>query len=315
MTRQELIFALGSKATEKQVANICRKEWMKHDWNMDVNEWKRSFNGAFCRKTPGRVQIIDKMCAALGKDHVEWSDLTKVNLRTISDYLNENVSPNSASTYSHIIMALLNDYMEEGVLPVKSLTNTLKTKLVPSQHVALTPDELERFEAYEPKNRTERDVKCLFMRSCYTGARCSDVIKFSDKSIVGECISYVQKKTKIEVAEPMHAKLRKYLDYQVTKSYPVMTLSRTIHNICKAIGMTEDVTLFVGGETKTAPKYEFITMHSARRTFCTILAQMGVNVETIRSMAGHTNSSMTDRYICLDGRNPGKDAMKFFKGA
>ena len=78
--------------------------------------------------------------------------------------------------------------------------------------------------------------------------------------------------------------------------------------------MTEEVQLYVGGKLKKGQKWEFVTMHTARRTFCTILAQKDVPVEVIRTLAGHSTTNMTDRYVCIDGKKPGVNAMAFFQG-
>lgn len=314
MTRKELKEVLGDKLNERQIARLCLKKEVARAVRHTKKSFRRTFVGAFLIKYPTGARVLDYMCEALGKEYVEWDDMTKVNLHVISEKINGSVSPNSAATYIHMIMATLNDFSEEGVLPLKSVKNAMKTKNVPSQHVALTMDEINRFEAYEPKSPRERDVKCLFMRACYTGARCSDVLRMNEGTIVGGYISYVSKKTKIEVMQPLHQKLRKYLEYDIRGEYNARQINDTIKSICKTIGIREKVSLFYEGKLQNGEKWQFCSMHTARRSFCTVLAQLGVSVETIRTMAGHTNTAMTDRYICLDGRKPGKDAMHFFNG-
>lgn len=294
---------------------LLTKPFLKQAKELPVRKFKKTFVGLFVTRHPKYSHLIGYICDALGVEVPTWDDFTKVNLRAISDYINAVVAPNSAATYIHVILAFLREYNEENILPVKSLSRTMKVKKVPSQHVSLTMDELKRFEEYVPKTRTEKDVKCLFMRACYTGARCSDAYELSTNNIIdGKTLSYVSKKTKVEVVLPLHQNLRKYLEYDITKKYSAKTTCDVVRRICKTIGMKKVVSLYVGGVQRNGFKWEFISMHSARRTFCTILAQMGVNVETIRTMAGHTTSAMTDRYICLDGRNPGNDAMRFFQG-
>lgn len=308
----------GITGSEKLAETIMSKPFIKRDWKKDKAHWISTFVGAFISKNPERAHVLDMVCEALGKTDIEWKDLTKVNLIRISDYINSQVSPNSAATYLHVLHALLSEYSEEKSLPVQNLKGALKARRAPSQHVALTADELRRFETYEPQTKAERDIKCLFLRACYTGARCSDAKLLSAASVIktdnGDLISYVSKKTKTEVVLPLHQNLRKYLLYRIEKDYSAKTTSEVVRRICRNIGINEIVSLYVSGKMQTGEKWEFITMHSARRTFCTILAQMGVGVETIRSMAGHSTSAMTDRYICLDGRNPGADAMRFFGG-
>ena len=304
----------GRNLIKAHPERILQRQWMNGYGKVPASEWRNTFVGAFILRTPNRPQILDMICEALGKKQPTWADLTKVNLMKINQTFYKKVSPNSANLYLRIFKAILNEYSEEGVIPTRDFKNVLRGQRVPSQHVALTLDEVEKWEYYYPKSTPERDIKCIFMRACYTGARYSDARRLSVSDIVGQNLVYVSQKTKVEVVLPVHRELRKYLEYHITKSYPLGEVNTIIRRICRDLGINEPVKLFTGGRVQEGPKYKFISMHSARRTFCTILAQMGVGVETIRTMAGHTSSSMTDRYICLDGRNPGQDAMKFFNG-
>lgn len=312
MTRNELIEIVG---TERLADNILSKSFIHHDFSRPVEKWRRTLVGAFISKYPTRAGVLDMMCAAINKRYITWNDCTKVNLRDISDYINSRVSANSATTYVHLIQALLGEFSEERVIPVKSVKGTMRTKRVPSQHVALTQEELDLFDAYKPKTAAERDIKALFMRAAYTGARCSDAKKMSMDNVHDGILSYVSEKTKIESHLPLHKNLAKYLEYDITKDYCAEQTKRAVQKICRAIGMTERVSLFVGGRRKEGEKWEFCTMHTARRSFCTVLAALGVPVETIRTMAGHSSTLMTDRYITIDSRKPGKEAMAFFGNA
>lgn len=272
----------------------------------------QSFETEFLKVNPERKQIIVYIRASLCVNTVEWADMTKVNLSMIADYIKKQVSPNSAYTYLSILKSFLNRYSEEGVIPCKSFHNELSARRAPSQHLALTMEEIVRFDEYEPKTQTERDVKILFMRGCLTGMRLSDALLLTENNIHDGILSYVSQKTKIEVRQPVHARLKKYIKTQPKKQHDRSTLNRTIQSICKKLGMTEEVQLFVNGKLCNGQKYKFISMHSSRRSYVTCLATNGVPVATISKLAGHSSTIMTDRYICLDTRNPGNEAMEFF---
>lgn len=311
MVNEDLRKFLGKKCTDKQFASIVANPFMEDMENYSFREWKKSFTAVFLAKNTNRPQVLRMMCEALDKNTIEWADLTRVNLATITTYIKSKVAPNSACTYLNIIKALLNEYSEEGIIPCKSLSGVLNGKKVPSQHIALTEEELNALDNYIPKSKTESDVICVFMRACLTGSRCSDAKRLTKRNISDGVLSYVSQKTKTEVNQPLHKRLGKYL-YKPYKEHDTCTTNRTIQRICRRLGMTEEVQLYVGGKLKKGEKWEFVTMHTARRTFCTILAQKDVPVEVIRTLAGHSTSDMTDRYICLDGRKPGANAMAFF---
>lgn len=305
---------VGEFYTDKQLKKLENKTYIKEAMGHSAPVFGKSFIGVFMKRYPHLTHLLDYMCEALNMNTIQWKDLTKVHLRMVSDYLNGHLAPNSANTYCHYLMSLLNEYSDEGVLPSRGVAKAMRTKVVPSQHIALTLDEMDRFEAYEPQDDMERDVKNLFLRACYTGARSSDVKLMSMDNVSGGYLSYVSKKTKVAVTLPVHKNLPKYLEQEVSHEYTRMQVNLTIHRICEAIGMTGEVSLYVGGKRVTKPKYELVSMHTARRSFCTVMASIGVPVEQIRAMAGHTTTAMTDRYIVMDGRNPGADAMRFFNG-
>lgn len=311
MSKEELRMLLGDKCTDKQFASILSNPFMNNIDCYSFETWRKTFVGAFITKNPTRPQVVRMMCDALQKDAIRWQDLTKINLATITEHIKASVAPNSACTYLALIKALLNEYSEEGVIPCKSLTGVLSGKRVPSQHIALTEQELMAIDAYKPRSETERDVKQQFMICVLTGARASDSKRMSRRNISDGILSYVSQKTKTEVNQPAHKRLEKYLS-RSCKEHDSTVARRTIQRICKNLGMTEEVQLYVGGKLKKGQKWEFVTMHTARRTFCTILAQKDVPVEVIRTLAGHSTTTMTDRYVCIDGKKPGVNAMAFF---
>ena len=266
----------------------------------------------FLRRNPHQEYILSHLRNALGKREVEWGDITKLNLERFAEYLSHNVSPNSARTYAAVIKAFLSRFSDEGIIPCR--IPQIKVKAVPSQHIALTFDEILQLDRYVPKNTTESDVRNIFMRGCLTGARYSDAILLSPDNIRDGILSYVSKKTNIEVSQPVHALLPKYLDNPPSKIRHKVVVNRVIKEICRKIGMTDSVQLFVGGSLRSAPKCEFVTEHTSRRSYCTVLALMNVPTETIAKLAGHSNSNITSsRYICIDTKSLGDNAMRFFR--
>ena len=156
-------------------------------------------------------------------------------------------------------------------------------------------DEIIRFDNYKPKTQTERDVKILFMRGCFTGMRLSDAMMLTEDNIRDSILSYVSIKTKTEVQQPVHSRLMKYVMEQPKKQHLRSVVNRTIQNICKNLGITEEVQLYVNGKLCKGEKYKFITMHTSRRSYVTCLAANGVPVATISKLAGHSSTTMTDQ--------------------
>lgn len=271
-----------------------------------------SFEQEFVRRHNNRPQILRFMREAIGTDEVQYSDLTLTNLERVRDLMLERLAQNSAQVYCAIIKSFLNIISEEVELPTLRFAKALKVKTVPSQHCCLTEEELIKFDEYVPKNQNELDVKILFMRAAYTGARSSDCKVMSENNIHDNTLSYVSKKTKTLVSQPIHIRLQKYISMHPSRIIDPSNVNRIIQRICKKLGFVEETTLFVNGRLQTKPKNEFITIHSARRSYCTALAERGVPVSVITKLAGHKSEIMTSRYICIDTKKLGNEAMGFF---
>jgi len=79
------------------------------------------------------------------------------------------------------------------------------------------------------------------------------------------------------------------------------TLNELIKVIARLAGINEDVIIerTSGGvkrETKKK-KYHFVTMHSARRSFCTNASENGFSYEEIMLVSGHSSVKVLEMYI------------------
>lgn len=277
-----------------------------------------SFEQEWLRRHGNRLQILKYIRAILGKREVQWSDFTKINLIAIADYIKYEVSPNSAVTYLAILKGFLNQYGEDVDIPCKNVNSAIKAKKVPQQNVALTEEELSRIENYYDElmmkkgHQPEKDCLVLFLIEAFCGARGCDVEKFSVNNINNGKLSYVSQKTNTLTMLPAHRKLASLIPRIPTKEYPASTKNRAIKRAAERCGINQPVTIFYHGRMQTQPKYEYIGVHSARRTFITILINKGVPVAKVSKMAGHSSVSMTMRYYCSDHIDLTEEEMSFF---
>ena len=269
--------------------------------------WRHdTFYGAFIWKHPNRVKIVRRFEQLLGH-RPEWSDITDDNLRDLFGDLAANYSPNSVKTICAEISAVIRENDKSRTIPSMSFSEVLKAKKVPSQAVYLTMDEIKRVRDFRPKTRMGKYVHKLFMIECLTGARMSDCMRISSANIddSGNTLTYVSKKSKVEVTVPIHKWLRPFLvpsDYNEPKEVSFTTYGRIIKEICIRCGITEKVTIFQKGKDVRGYKYEFVSSHTGRRSFATNLSKKGVSLEQIALLMGHMtgnvpNISMTQHYI------------------
>lgn len=273
---------------------------------------KPPFETTFAARYPKTAYLLNYLRQTIGKSNVDWADLTRVNLTRLSDYLLATHAPNSAKHLLGVLKAFLNLYSEEIDLPCKNFSKALYIKAVPSQHIALTEDELMRLERYHPQSPTERDVKILAMREALCGARGCDSALLTTNNIANGYITYVSQKTKTETTVPLHHLITKYLTAQPAKIHLRSVINITLRRMCRHVCISQPCTVFVNGRTITRAKYELVSMHTMRRTFCTMLAMRGVPIELIRLYAGHRSQATTQRYIVGDAHTPNKAAVAFF---
>lgn len=97
------------------------------------------------------------------------------------------------------------------------------------------------------------------------------------------------------------------------KIYSDVTFNKTIREICRKCGINEQIKLFQAGKEEKGEKWEFISSHTARRSFATNLYLRGCDLFSISKMMGHTSTEMTERYICCGLKEQSTRVMEYFK--
>lgn len=279
-----------------------------------------SFEQEWTRQKSGRIQIIRFIREAIGVKETQWSDLTKVNLIKVADYIKARVTSNSAKVYFAEICAFLKRYDEEGIIPCKHPEEVLKARKEPQQSVYLTEEEIWKIEDYYDRlwrkygHQAEKDVLTLFLLETWTGARISDCRKFTADNIRDGKLSYTSQKTSVLTEVPEHRRLRELISRIPSEPYSSTTVNRTLKRVARKCGITEKVTLFTRGKQVTCEKCDLISSHSGRKSFVTNLARRGVDLYTISAFAGHRSTMQTDRYVVRDTVNTPEEALSFFNG-
>lgn len=164
-------------------------------------------------------------------------------------------------------------------------------------------------------------VRDLFALEILTGQRFSDIPKLLDhKHISDTNIQIYQQKTGEKVTIPLHPKLKKHLSY-IFKKYPagLPTISNQKFNeylteICiKANFNRQHSWVTLTGKQKIPQsdyRYNLITSHTGRRTFCTLALNSGINSEMIMKVTGHRTYDQFREYVKVDDA----DLDKAFEG-
>lgn len=281
------------------------------------NNMNTTLKEAFLRKYPKYENVL-KMFEEANGCECTWDNVSKPKLHEFVVFLSDKLSPGSVRTYCAMFKSVLNLYVEEVDLP-KGFDKLLSVKKEDPLNAYLSDSEIDKIAKYEPSNLTERIVRNCFLLGCVTGARYSDYVRFDRSNIVDNRLVYISQKTKVRAEVPLAPIVMRIFkeneEYNLLdKKVSDVTFNEVIRRICKRCGMTENVKLFKAGKEVTGEKWEFVSSHTARRSFCTNLYLMGCDLYAISKMSGHSSVTMTEKYICVGLRELNDKILGYFNG-
>lgn len=136
----------------------------------------------------------------------------------------------------------------------------------------------------------EKDViRRAFLFSAYTGLRFCDVRAITYSNIKGSTLEFIQQKTGDSVSVPLSPR---HFDYiKLNQSYAGTDI--VIFDLPSDTTCGKELKKWV----KAAGIDKHITWHCARHSFGTNLASDGTDMNTIKSLLGHSSLKHTERYV------------------
>lgn len=260
----------------------------------------------------GAAKSLRKHLSAVGIN--DWDDMTRSGLYELKDHLAEVMSASSAKQVLSNLRAILNRVKDEVDLPL-DFAKILSVKGDVCRATYLTPEELKKFEAVKVKGAKAKIVQVEFLIEAFTGARISDVQTFTAENFAGGYLTYTSKKTKVTATVPVSEKTKGWILYaqEHRDDEPtLMSRNRIIRRIAQQAGIDTPVKTRHGGVEKVTPKYEVISSHTARRSMVSNLVEAGASLNEAKICAGHSSTSMTERYCCVAKPNLSTKAMRYF---
>ena len=200
---------------------------------------------------------------------------------------------------------------------------TFKRTKTKADFVVLDSDELRKlYFDYKPDNSHNTEIRDAFVFGCVTGLRFGDLskltignFKIKRDNITGKIIqdaneSYISvpvQKTTDFIRIPFNPFICDMIEkYNIGTSNPDFlhknhqVFNRAIKLICADAGITDKVKVSKKVNNKLVseekPKYQFISSHTMRRSFITILSSM-TEITNIQSVSGHKNIEVLTGYI------------------
>lgn len=180
--------------------------------------------------------------------------------------------------------------------------------------IYLTLEDLKDIERIDLTNKPHLDrVRDLFLIGCWTGVRFSDLKQIRQERIEkdehGEFIEITAQKTGNDVSIPILPTVRRIID-KYNGDLPKPLSNQKMNDYLKEVGelaglnSQESKTLTKGGlrVTKTQSKFELVTTHTARRSFCTNNYLAGMDSISIMAISGHKSEREFLGYIKVTPR-------------
>lgn len=206
-------------------------------------------------------------------------------------------------------LAVMKGLFKVALPDAKNPAEPVKVGFMPqTSREPFTDDELEQILTEAGKRRNGIEFEGIIRVALYTGLRRKDCVYLNKSSIKDDVIMLVPHKTAkkdIVVRIPLHPGLKSFLETitpdekgfyfpHVISLYKTKSLDEALYSIfCKVV----ETSVMVAGSKNRIPVKTF---HSLRATFLTRLAQKGVSLPIMESMAGHLNIKQTMHYIHPD---------------
>ena len=174
-----------------------------------------------------------------------------------------------------------------------------------SDSTYLTEDELTTLYKKDFSKSPHLDrVRDIFLIGCWTGLRFSDYTNLRKEHIQGDKIRMITKKTKQSVIIPLHPVVKLILEkynYELPRAISNQKFNDYLGKVCEDAKINEPYARHItkAGERKviSGKKYEFITSHSARRTFATNAFKRKISPLLIMSITGHRTEAEFMKYL------------------
>jgi integrase len=250
---------------------------------------------------------------------VEKFDFYLTNI-AINSKGEKGLMPNTIGKQFKNTKAFLNYCFDKQIIEPFSLKHMV-TVAEETYKVFLTKEELERIQGLEIENQELNKARDLFIVACHIGLRYGDLISLKPVHIQADEIEITMNKTTKKVTIPINTVVRAILNKynnNLPKPNSITEFNNNIRTIAELADINQEIEIVhkYGNRkvTEVVKKFELISSHTARRSFCTNLFLAGMPSEAIMVFSGHKSSASFMRYLKIDSKIATKKyKAEFFK--
>ncbi len=289
---------------------------------MNQEDFDYTIKDSLCYKFgDGAADRLEALWILSTKQDLNWKNLGITNVEKFKDYLKSvGYAHNTICNMCRKLRTAISAYYQLHDVSIKVL-HALSIKEEASDKCVLTKSELDTLINYEYPEpgpyailhqvrfyKQMMMVRDLFCISCLTGLRISDCMSITRDNIEymnhRYYLVYKVQKTKKIVTVPAGKALLAIMDrgfYCQNINIQQNVYNKIIKEACKKAGLTARTRIINGGKAIIGPKWQFITSHTARRTFATLLYLNGIDIGKICMYMGHSSIATTQGYIRMFG--------------
>ena len=221
---------------------------------------------------------------------------------------------NSAGKVVRLLKGFVNYQIAKGVIPAIDMKN-FKVVEEETEAVYLSEKELAAIYTLDLSDDKQlEEIRDVFIVGCFTGLRYSDLSTLSPEHIDLENgnINLKQRKVHKAVVIPMidyvPEILKKY-NYDLPK-IPSYTFNERLKELGQKVKLKQKIEIVrkkgKNREKKVFEKWEMISSHTCRRSFCTNMYLSGFPAEELMRISGHKSPAAFMRYIKVDNQQAAK---------
>ena len=270
---------------------------------------KKRFSNETAKTYKSQITKIKKF-----KKNLAFSELNKAFILRYKDYMLSELGNNlnTANKSLSSLKTFINWSMEEGLIKDNPFAK-IKLKKIKGKREYLTISELEKLEklyADFKLNARQLNVLRYFLFVCYTGLRYTDLkdLRYrhiKKRFIDGNEILFINlkmHKTQLDVSIPIIKKAHELMPRKFSQSQKVF---RVLSN--------QKTNEYLKELIKIAGIDKNITFHCARHTLATTGLEMGIPIEVVSKILGHTEIKMTQIYAKVNDSLKYKEMLKLDK--
>ncbi|TXJ27714.1 MAG: site-specific integrase [Chitinophagaceae bacterium] len=236
------------------------------------------------------------------EDFVDYLTFEHVHLRrqTVLTGLRLNTI---GKTIKHL-RGFIKDRVKRKIIPPIDLTD-FKIPEEESDAIYLSHEEIAKIYQTDLTDYPQLvEYRDLFVLACLTGLRFSDFSNLRPEDLQKDMLYKKQEKSDHWVVIPLREEAKLIFTRQFKEKIPSLTnpeFNRHIKTIGRLAGITKLVKFSYKKGNKsitiTKSKFDWITSHTARRSFCTNEFLAGTPVELIMKISGHKRTKDFYKYI------------------